>query len=249
MNKKDFSVSVAMAAYNGEHYIEAQIQSILSQLRPEDELVISLDPSSDRTEEIIRSFAGKDRRVRLIRGLGEGLISNFENAIRHCKKDILFLSDQDDVWKEGKVDSVLECFRDPSVSVVMHDAQIVDEEGVCIEPSFMKKRGCRKGVLQNLIKNSYIGCCMAFRKEMRKFVLPFPKDLPMHDQWIGLVGEITGKTKILEKPLICYRRHGHNASADSHAGFRQMLTWRVCIFRDILKFAVKYKRYKGRNKK
>ena len=71
MNKNDFSVSVAMAAYNGEHYIEAQIQSILSQLRPEDELVISLDPSSDRTEEIIRSFAGKDRRVRLIRGLGE----------------------------------------------------------------------------------------------------------------------------------------------------------------------------------
>lgn len=249
MNKKDFSVSVAMAAYNGEHYIEAQIQSILSQLRPEDELVISLDPSSDRTEEIIRSFAGKDRRVRLIRGLGEGLISNFENAIRHCKKDILFLSDQDDVWKEGKVASVLECFQDPSVCVVMHDAQIVDENGVCTEPSFMKKRGCRKGVLQNLIKNSYIGCCMAFRKEMRKFVLPFPKDLPMHDQWIGLVGEITGKTKILEKSLICYRRHGHNASADSHAGFRQMLTWRVCIFRDILKFAVKYKRYKGRNKK
>ena len=90
MNKKDFSVSVAMAAYNGEHYIEAQIQSILSQLRPEDELVISLDPSSDRTEEIIRSFAGKDMRVRLVRGQGKGLISNFENAIRHCKKDILF---------------------------------------------------------------------------------------------------------------------------------------------------------------
>ena len=153
------------------------------------------------------------------------------------------------MWKEGKVASVLECFQDPSVCVVMHDAQIVDENGVCTEPSFMKKRGCRKGIIKNLIKNSYIGCCMAFRKEMRKFILPFPKDLPMHDQWIGLVGEITGKTKILEKPLICYRRHSHNASADSHAGFRQMLLWRVCIFRDILKFAVKYKRYKGRNKK
>ena len=60
MNKKNFTVSVAMAAYNGEDYIEAQIQSILSQLRPEDELVISLDPSSDGTEEILRSFAGKE---------------------------------------------------------------------------------------------------------------------------------------------------------------------------------------------
>ena len=57
----------------------------------------------------------------------------------------------------------------------------------------MDMRGCRTGILKNILKNSYIGCCMAFRKELRKYILPFPENIPMHDQWIGLIGEITGK--------------------------------------------------------
>ena len=117
MSRTAFSVSVAMAAYNGAPFIGNQIESILSQLKEGDELIISLDPSSDNTEEIIRAFAKRDRRIKWLRGEGKGLVNNFGNAIRHCSNDIIFLSDQDDLWKKGKVDIVLSYFEDPKINV------------------------------------------------------------------------------------------------------------------------------------
>ena len=90
------SVSVALAAYNGEKYLHRQIQSILEQLKEDDELVISLDPSQDQSEELIRSF--HDPRIKLLKGPGKGLIKNFENALLHTRNDVIFLSDQDDIW-------------------------------------------------------------------------------------------------------------------------------------------------------
>lgn len=249
VNKTLFSVSVAMAAYNGEPFIESQMASILSQLREGDELVISLDPSSDDTEKIIRTFAKRDKRVKWVRGKGEGLVNNFGNAIRHCSNDIIFLSDQDDLWKKDKLDIVLSYFQNPQIYVVMHDAEIVDEKGEQRFPSFIKKRGCRTGIFKNIFKNSYIGCCMAFRKSIKKYILPFPENIPMHDQWIGLIGEITGKTVIIDDVLLCYRRHEKNASAETHSGIRQMLRWRLELLGNIFRFTVKYYLYKGRSQK
>ena len=127
-------VSVAMAAYNGEAFIEAQIASILPQLEEGDELVISLDPSKDRTAEIIEGFA--DSRIRLLPGLGEGVQKNFENALRHCGGEILFLCDQDDVWAPDKVESVLSVFAARDALLVLHDAQIADGALHVTEPSF-----------------------------------------------------------------------------------------------------------------
>lgn len=240
ISKKSFSVSVAMAAYNGAQYIKAQIDTILPQLGENDELIISLDPSSDNTEDIIRKFARTDRRVKWVRGEGKGLVHNFSNAIRRCKNDIIFLSDQDDLWEKGKVEAVLRYFSDPKINVVMHDAEVVNADGECLFPSFIKMRGCRNGILKNIFKNSYIGCCMAFRREMKKYILPFPEHIPMHDQWIGLVGEITGKNIIINETLIYYRRHESNASAQKHSNTSQMLRWRMNLVINILKFTVRY---------
>ena len=94
------SVSVAMASYNGEKYIKEQLESILKQLKDTDEVIISLDPSTDATEQVIASL--KDKRIQVISGPGKGVKKNFENAIIHCKNDIIFLSDQDDIWLDGK---------------------------------------------------------------------------------------------------------------------------------------------------
>lgn len=249
MNKKEYRVSVAMAAYNGESYIVSQIESILKQLNKEDELVISLDPSTDMTEMLLREIRKRDSRVRLIRGKGKGLIKNFENAIRHCKNEIIFLSDQDDLWKANKVERVLECFQNDDVTLVMHDAEVVNGSLECIDASFIEKRGCRTGVLQNVIKNSYIGCCMAFRKELKRYILPFPESIPMHDQWIGILSEITGMSMMIDEALICYRRHGNNVSSESHAGIFQMIRWRAGLFDNLVKFYIKYKFNKEWNQK
>lgn len=249
MNRNDISVSVAMAAYNGERYIKEQIESILSQLKASDELIVSLDPSTDRTEKILQEIGQRDARVHLIYGKGKGLIKNFENAIRHCKRDIIFLADQDDVWKADKVTSVLECFQNKKTMVVMHDAEIVDASMQCVCRSFMEKRGSRTGIFKNIIKNSYIGCCMAFRKEMKPYILPFPKRIPMHDQWIGLVGEMTGVNVMTRNVLISYRRHGDNVSAEHHSSIIQMLRWRVTLILNLCRFYRTYKSGKGRRTK
>lgn len=90
MCDRSFSVSVAMAAYNGSNYIGEQIKTILPQLKEEDELIISLDPSSDDTERIIQEISKTDRRIKLIHGKGQGLVRNFDNAIKHCKMILYF---------------------------------------------------------------------------------------------------------------------------------------------------------------
>ncbi len=229
---RQHTVSVAMAVYNGQQYIKEQVDSILKQLEEKDELVISLDPSTDQTEDILKSY--KDSRMKVLNGPGQGLLKNFENAISNCKNDYIFLSDQDDIWLDGKVDQVSKEL-DKGYMVVLHDAKIVDEHLNEVAPSFLEHRKSRTGMTKNIIKNSYIGCCMAFRKELKDSILPFPSNIPMHDQWIGLVGEKKGSNKIVKEPLILYRRHEDNVSDMQHSGVIQMIKWRFAILSAILK--------------
>ena len=229
MVKKIRTVSVAMAVYNGETYLKEQIDSIMSQLKVNDELVVSLDPSKDASEEIIKSYMNSDSRVKLYYGKGKGAISNFENAIRHCRNSIIFLADQDDVWQPDKVRRVLAEFENPKAMVVLHNAQVVDEDLNILENSFFSIKNSRKGILRNIIKNSYMGCCMAFRRKCLKNILPFPPILPMHDQWIGLCCEWMGEAVFMEDTLLLYRRHGNNVSEMQHASAAQMLKWRIYI--------------------
>ncbi|MEE0751421.1 glycosyltransferase family 2 protein [Frisingicoccus sp.] len=221
------TVSVAMAVYNGETYLKEQMDSILSQLGVKDEVILSLDPSTDRTLDIIKDYCLRDSRVHMCWGPGRGVIKNFENAIKHCRNEIIFLADQDDVWKSEKVEKVLMAFKDSEVMVVLHDSEVVDEKLNILQPSFFDIKQCRPGVVKNIIKNSYIGCCMAFRRKCSKYFLPFPARLPMHDQWIGLCCESLGKATFIDEPLLMYRRHGENLSGMNHASVFQMLNWRI----------------------
>ena len=226
-------VSVVMAACNGEKYLPEQLDSILSQIGEDDEVVVSVDPSQDRTFEILFEYAAKDARIRVLEGPGEGVIRNVEHALQSSSGRLIFLADQDDVWMPDKVEKV--CRTLEHNTLVLHDAQIVDENLDEISPSFMSWRRSRKGMLANIRKNSYIGCCMAFRRELLEYILPFPEKLPMHDQWIGLLAEKHGSARLLRVPLIRYRRHGANATKQTHANAAQMLKWRAEITREVLK--------------
>ena len=228
-------ISVALAAYCGEKYIEAQIRSILAQLPEDGEIVVSLDPSGDSTGDILEKLGAEDCHLRCITGSGDGLIKNFENAIRACTGDIIFLSDQDDIWLPGKVAEVCAAFADPGVTVVMHDASITDKDLNVTEPSFFAIRGKKDGVASNMIKNSWIGCCMAFRRELCSAILPFPDNIPMHDQWIGIFGKLGGKVVYIDKPLIYWRRHGANSSSTSHSSLRRMFKWRYDLIGALVK--------------
>lgn len=201
-----------MATYNGGRWVGEQLGSILQQLHADDEVVVSDDGSTDETLSVIASF--RDPRVRVVPGGFRSAASNFENALRHARGDILTLSDQDDVWLEGRIPLIRERLSVPrtAVHLVALDATITDERGVPTEPSLFRKIHAGPGLLKNIYDNTYVGCCLAFTRELLDVALPFPRGIPMHDMWLGLLAERFGTVEFVNTPLLAYRRHGTNAT-------------------------------------
>ena len=225
-------ISVAMATYNGEKYIKEQVDSILNQTRDIDELVISDDGSTDSTLEIVKKY--NDNRIKIINGPKKGIKQNFSNAIKNTTGDIIFLSDQDDVWKTNKVDIVVNTFINTDCTLVVHNADIVDENLKTMNLDTFTWRKSGSGIIKNIIKNTYIGCCMAFKSELKKYILPIPDDIEMHDQWIGIINEKKcGKSVFIVNKLIKYRRHENNGSSMKHYPLNKMIKNRIRFIKEI----------------
>lgn len=235
-------VSVAIAYYNGGEYIKEQLESILSQLSEEDEVILSVDGASDGSDIMLKEWAKRDQRIQLLNGPAKGVVCNFEKAISHCSGDIIFLSDQDDIWKENKVKKVIKAFRNPEIMAVLHNGELMDGQGNRLGgKTLFEMRNSRSGIIKNLIRNSYIGCCMAFRKELLPVILPIPKEMYMHDYWIGTAAELCGKVGLLQEPLIGYRRHDTNVTQMEHGSLGFMIKKRMDMLRclRVLKARVK----------
>jgi glycosyltransferase involved in cell wall biosynthesis len=209
-----------MATYNGEEYIYAQLESILKQLSGNDEIIISDDSSTDNTIDIIKNF--KDKRIQLYEhNHFYSPIFNFENALRKASGDIIFLSDQDDIWLDNKIKVMAKLLL--SYDLVVSDCLLIDGNGAVINESFFNLRNSKSGIIHNLIKNSYIGCCMAFSRKILEKALPFPRKIEMHDMWIGMIGQIFGKTIFCEEKLVKYRRHDGNVSKTSQKSVNSLM--------------------------
>ena len=205
-----------MATYNGEPFIGRQLRSILEQLGSQDEVIVSDDGSTDKTLAIVGSFA--DSRIRIFKNEGrKGPVGNFENALRQASGQYIVLADQDDEWLPGKLTSVQKALQ--TADLVLTNCRVVDQHGTIIWPSFFVHRGSRPGFIKNLLKNSYVGCCMAFRRDVLAYALPFPAYIHMHDWWIGLLVEAKGNVAFLAEPMINYVRHGNNASPTGESGY------------------------------
>ena len=206
-------ISVCVATYNGEKYVHEQIGSILNQLNASDEIIISDNGSTDKTLEVIANF--NDPRIKLFHfSAKKGPIWNFENALKHSTGDYIFLADQDDVWEKDRVALALSHLDQHLLTVC--DCKIINGQGMEIQnKTFFEMKKSGPGLIKNFVSNTFLGCCLAFRKELLPKILPFPADIPMHDWWIGLVASREGKTYFIEKPGVLYRRHGQNASTAS----------------------------------
>ena len=229
-------ISVCIPTYNGQKYIKQQLESILIQLSQDDEIIISDDSSSDDTLNIIKSL--NDSRITVFENnTFHSPIYNLENALKYAKGDYIFLSDQDDIWKKNKVKIIIDNLQHSNL--VVHDAEIIDEHNNLINESFYKTNKTHSGVIHNLLKNGFIGCCMAFNRKVLEVCLPFPKNIPMHDSWIGIKTYCTVKNvKFIPDKLIEYRRHGNNASASGEKSKRpllQKLKDRIVIIYSVIK--------------
>lgn len=236
-----------MATYNGSRYIRCQLETILSQLTPNDELIISDDASSDDTREIILEVCGE--RARLLQGNFRNPALNFENALHHASGEIIVFSDQDDLWLPGKLALVREKLgpRCQVPALIMLDGEIVDAAEKIIEPSIFVKKKSAPGLLRNIYDSCYPGCCMAFTRPLLVLALPLPRRVPMHDWWIALLAELFAEIEFVPVKTIRYRRHGDNASFTSHD--RWLKVWRrLHISRLLLVryFAIKCGGHQGR---
>ena len=208
-------ISVCMAAYNGGPFVEAQLESILSQLKPNDEVVVVDDGSKDDTVQRIEQLG--DLRMRLLRHQrNAGVVATFEDALRSATGEILFLSDDDDLWAPSKVSRFMEVFANRSdVEIVSSRVRMMDENGRPLPDSRINREGrFARGFWRNLYMNHYQGSAMAIRTSMLGRVLPFPVGRSfLHDAWIGTRNELLGgKTFFIDEDLLFYRRHSNNAS-------------------------------------
>ena len=206
-------ISVCMAAYNGERYIKVQIESILNQLGPEDQLVIVDDKSTDSTVNVIRKF--EDTRINLIiNQRNMGVVQTFNRALKEANGEIIFLSDQDDRWHKNKIEFSTKIFSLQNVDLIVHNALVV-RDGKVADINLFEMIGSSSGIIKNIYKNTFTGCCMAFKRNVLQDILPIPTRIGIfHDAWIGVMAQHLGyKVKFVSTPLIDFNRHGNNASS------------------------------------
>lgn len=214
-------ISVCMATYNGERFLREQIDSILCQLNPEDELIISDDGSTDGTLEIITSY--QDSRIKLLHHKKKPeyekikysrnfyyATDNFENALTAAQGDYIFLADQDDVWMENKVKVM--CTLLDEFDCVMCNYDIINDKNETIEKSLLSKQTISKSYVLNIFNTPFLGCLLAFKKNILKRSLPFPPSLIAHDLWIGCIAAKRFHFVYENEVLVLHRKHTNNTS-------------------------------------
>lgn len=208
-------ISVCMATYNGCRFIREQIDSILTQLSIDDELIISDDGSTDGTLDIIASYS--DNRIRLFhhnkvkqKYIFSYTTANIKNALKQVRGDIIFLADQDDVWLPNKVKIMLEYCQD--YDLVLADCFEVDKDLNTICKSHFSLYNAKIGFWHNFRGPCcYLGANMCFKRSTMSIFMDIPDEVP-HDLWIGTMVNFYGRMYLLQKQTLLYRRHDANVS-------------------------------------
>lgn len=220
-------ISVCMCSFNGASFIREQIESILAQTVKPDEIVICDDGSTDGTAEFLSDLS-KRSPVRILLAANPkrlGVVANFSQAISLAGGDRIFLSDQDDIWIEDKIEQTLPLLEKNGNGgpVLVHtDLEVVDRDLRLLHKSFIESSnlGYKNLRKQIFTQNFITGCTMAFNRELADLCLPIPKCAPMHDWWIAMVAATVGRVEFLPRRLVLYRQHGAN-----EIGAKGYLTW------------------------
>lgn len=217
ISPKKMNISVCMATFNGEDYIKEQILSILEQLADEDEIIIVDDCSKDNTLQIIKYL--NDNRINIyINERNRGHVFSFARAIALAKNDIIFLSDQDDVWVEGRVKLMKETLLISGAIVVSSNFDILNVNGKIEKFSNSSLRiNDSTRYISNiwgifLGKRAYYGCAMAFRKELTDLILPIPFFIQSHDLFIAIASNLLASNIHIENTTHIRRLHNNNAT-------------------------------------
>ena len=212
-------VDILLATYNGARFLKEQLDSILNQTHSDFRLIISDDKSTDKTRSIIEEYAAKDSRIECyFQKKNLGVIKNFEFLMRKVENKYFMFSDQDDIWKENKIEKSLEVMEKEEADLVYSDLEVVDRDLNTIYKSYWKLKGLDNKVkkyndFSALYLNNYItGCTMLCKKSFIDLILPLPtrSKYVLHDYWVALIVSQHGKMSYIKEPLIKYRQHKDN---------------------------------------
>ena len=244
---QDKTIEIVMATYNGEKYIKEQIESVINQTYTNWKLLIRDDNSRDKTIEIIKEYEKKDARIRLIKdNKGNlGFVKNFEELIKNSKEEYIMFSDQDDIWVENKLDMYLKMIEKiKNKGFMIHsDAILFDKnKSNILKDTFISKKAINRG-LENVFFNYFVqGATILISKEIKNFILPFPKEVYLHDRYIHLISELFFERIFVNKALIYYRQHGDNQIGAKNT-IRELLSKRYFDERDRQLIKVIYNKY------
>ncbi|WP_158798501.1 glycosyltransferase family 2 protein [Pedobacter sp. L105] len=213
-------ISVVMTTYNGEKYLEQQLDSILSQTLLPAELIVCDDCSTDGTVLILKKYQQKGLLTYVVNDHQLGLIDNFKNAVSlTTEMNYVALSDQDDLWLPDKLErsaELLKTLDQQLPAMVYTDLLLVDENDKVLNPSFRNELGQDKyrHNLQTLLFGNFVnGCTMLMNPALKQYFREIPNDVRLnHDGWIALAAFTFGEAKEIPLPLVRYRKHESNVS-------------------------------------
>lgn len=214
-------ISVVMATYNGEKYLEQQILSILNQTVKPDEFIVCDDGSTDGTISLLEKFAQQNKLRYVINDRQLGLIANFKKVVSLANNEnYIALSDQDDEWLPEKLEKSVELLQqidnDKVPCMVYSDLLLVDQNDNVLNTSFRDERGQShyQYNLETLLLNNFVnGCTTLINPELKRRFAEIPDDVLLnHDSWMALLTFTFGKSAYIPLSLVRYRKHESNAS-------------------------------------
>lgn len=228
-------ISVCIPTFNGELFIKEQVDSILTQLGPNDEIIISDDGSTDSTLNILANY--KDSRIKIFENplpsenyfsdrtekVLKKVSSNVQNALMNCSGEYIYLADQDDIWKDGRISKTIDLLKKKEPILVVCNCSVIDENFNITEASYFNYVNPSANVFRTLIKSSFHGCCMCFNRALLSILFPFPKYSLGHDLWIGLTAMKLGNIYFIDEPLLLYRRHSATVTKTGYKSTNKLL--------------------------
>lgn len=218
------TISIALATYNGERFLRAQLDSLVQQSHPPDELVVADDGSTDGTLEIVHAFAAAAPfPVIVLPSEGRfGYRANFMRCAAHCTGELIAFCDQDDVWDCEKL-AVVDRMIEPSTLLLQHDFRVVDS---CLGllPGDMRTVGISASARWAAV----LGLVQVFRRSLLEFWPLWASSIDQnrssermaHDQWVYFLAQALGGVQLLREPLLSYRQHDLNTWVWVNTAFR-----------------------------
>ncbi len=240
-------LAILLSTYNGEEYLEEQIDSILQQSFSNFDIYIRDDGSTDGTVPLVQEYINKYANIHFFEGTNLGAAMSFMELLKKVDSDYYMFCDQDDIWLQNKIEkslySIAQIERKKEAVLVFTDAKIVDEKLNLVNNSFWNYNKTFPEILLSNPKfinvfNCTPGCTMIFNDELKKHLTDYDEDILMHDWYIMIKALQKGVVSYINESLMLYRQHSNNAIGANEVSLKTFIN-KMFLFPNILKEQIK----------